>query len=390
MRRFISVWATEDHISPLSILRRWIRALSRVARVTPSATCILWDATNSSISVKGHVISLDAYKSHVRNTCNELVDFVNHHVLLDVKLPDKAYALPEEENDDINTRGFGLFALPAEALATGNHPSTIFLDALCRSGGLCQIHNGAIQWDPNELATWLANITQAWSMVLVLLHILSLPARGTEEVVWQHANSISSSRHLFLSPHLKTLVTQSNYSKTTAITGVYKYVIRPVPYLLAKVITILLRIIRPVEMMAVASRASEEQRHPILEKYSTHMFVSAGNVWNSEELSAALKHWYMEKLGIPFGLNLHRHFAQALQRKFHSYGNQGQNLGDVANRGLGHSREVADMNYARQPGDLGVGVSDRQRFEEVGMGWITWHGMAVSPSPTPQDNINDK
>ncbi|KAF8121677.1 hypothetical protein EV363DRAFT_1139096, partial [Boletus edulis] len=386
LEEFIASWAMEENrVSPLSLLRRWIRALSRIARITPTATCILWDAGNSALSIRGHVLFIEAYKSQVRNTLKVLVDSVDRDVLLGVQLPEEAYLLPKMDDDDINTRGYGLFTATrealGEALTTGNHPSCAFLMSLLQSGTLCQIHDGVIRWDSKQLAVWLMNIADAWSTVLVLLHLLSLPARGTEEIIWQHANSVSSPRHLFLSPHLRTLVTQSNYSKTTALTGLYKYIIRPIPFILAKVIGILLQIVRPIEMMAVLSHAPGQDEEQIRENYSTYMFVIAGKLWKKNGLSMALKAWYMKWLKVPFGLNLHRHFAQALQRKFHSYRNQDSesSLEEVANKGFGHSREVADVNYAREPGDLAIATSDRQRFEEVGTAWIEWYGIDISP-----------
>ncbi|KAF8432914.1 hypothetical protein L210DRAFT_3650015 [Boletus edulis BED1] len=376
---FIARWATEDHVSPLSILRRWIRALSRIAMITPTATCILWDASHSSLSVKGHVVSIAAYKSHVRKTLEELIDFVNHEVLFDVDLPQDAYSLPDSDNDDIESRGHGLFPLSKQDLNSGNHPSSLFLAELQRFGMVYQVHQNRLQWDSQKLTTWLSNITAAWSSVLVLLHLLSLPARGTEEVVWQHSNSVSRPRNLFLSPHLKTLVTQSNYSKTTAITGVFKYIIRPIPFKLARIIGILLRIIRPIEMMAVMSEFASDSAETIYNNYSTYMFVSFGKVWDSNRLSAAIKEWFTTNLDVPFGLNLHRHFAQALQRKFHSHQTTDAH-GDASNRGFGHSAEVADLNYARQPGDLTIGISERQKYEVVGMSWLNWHEIDISPS----------
>lgn len=328
--------------------------------------------------MKGHIISIAAYKFHVHKTLEELIDFVNHKVLFDVDLPQDAYSLPDSDDDDIESRGHGPFPLSKRDLNSGNHPSSLFLVELQRLCMVRQVHHNHLRWDSQKLTIWLSNITAAWSTVLVLLHLLSLPARGTEEVVWQHSNSVSRPRNLFLSPHLKTLVTQSNYSKTTAITGVFKYIIRPIPFKLARIIGILLRIIRPIEMMAVMSDFASDGAETIYNNYSTYMFVSFGKLWDSDRLSAAIKEWFTDNLNVPFGLNLHRHFAQALQRKFHSHQTTDVH-GDAANQGFGHSAEVADFNYARQPGDLMVGVSERQKYEVVGISWLNWHEIDISP-----------
>ena len=321
------------------------------------------------------------YKSCIAKSFQSLIKLVDSRVLLDVKFPDGAFNLPKHDNYNTDTSGYGLFSTSIDSLSTGNHPASHFLEALCQEGRICAVVGNDITWDTGRLSAWLKDISEAWSTTLVLLHLLSLPGRGTEEVVWQHANSPSSPRHLYLSTHLQTLITQSNYSKTTALTGLHKYIIRAIPYPLALVIVKLLQVVRPVETLAVTKGLflTAESRQKVLETYQVYMFVSIGKVWTSDMLSQALRHWFERNLNVPFGLQLHRHFAQALQRKFHSYKESHNLLADAANKSLGHGQGVADINYAREGQDLAVSVSNRERFEEVASRWITWHGVMVSP-----------
>jgi hypothetical protein len=53
--------------------------------------------------------------------------------------------------------------------------------------------------------------------------------------------------------------------------------------------------------------------------YSTHLFVTYGQEWDSPKLSLLLKTWWMKNMKLPFGLNLHHQFTVGLQHKFLSY-----------------------------------------------------------------------
>ncbi|KAI6139445.1 hypothetical protein BKA82DRAFT_948849 [Pisolithus tinctorius] len=380
MHDIISRWGTEEHVSPLQHVRTWIRAMSRVARKAPAKSIIMWDPEFSFINVKNYKIVIEDYKAQVRASLQDLIQLVDLKVLLGVELPASAGNLPlgSEEKWDTVSRGHGLFSVSADELRSGNHPSSLFLAELCKLG-MCTRVGEKIIWDSAQLGTWLVDTTKAWSITLTLIHLLSLPGRGTEEVIWQHANSPSSPRHLFLSTELQTLVTQSNYNKTTAITGVHKHILRVIPYELACVITKLLRVVRPVEAFAIQSQSTPEQQERVAELYSTHMFVSFGQLWTSKMLSSSLKEWFSSRLGVPLGLNLHRHFAQAMQRKYLLYGAGKNVLGDHATELLGHGKGVAELNYARQGSDLNMSVSDREKSELIGRDWIALHGISTSP-----------
>ncbi|KAG1841172.1 hypothetical protein C8R48DRAFT_781482 [Suillus tomentosus] len=376
MRETIDRWGTENHISPLSNVREWMRAMSRLARNSPSNNVVTWDLAGDCIRLRNHTVSVSQYHKSIQKSLKALVRHVDTKVLRNVTFPSTATSLPVTDDEDIDTRGHGLFFLSCDGLEANDNPASILLRSLCQAGEVCMRSGDKIIWHDHPLSDWLLDVAGAWSQLYVLLHLLTLPGRGTEEAVWQYNNSAESCRHLFLSPHLKTLVTLSNYNKTTAITGLHKYILRVIPFCLAEVITKLLRIVRPVEMVAVASQIPGNA-NDVLHIYSTYMFVSLQKVWEAPLLSRLLRSWFERELGVPFGMNLHRHFAQALQRRFLSY-EKDSDLAEVANRAMGHGKEVGAMNYARQAGDLLIGISERQQFEQVGADWIRWHGVDVS------------
>ncbi|KAI6094387.1 hypothetical protein EDD17DRAFT_1509907 [Pisolithus thermaeus] len=103
-----------------------------------------------------------------------------------------------------------------------------------------------------------------------------------------------------------------NYNKTSATTGLHKYILQVIPFALATVITKLLQIMRPLEALALAAKLFTGRK---------------------------------------------KHFAQALQQKFLTY-EKGSNLAKATNRAMGHGEEVADLNYAQEAGDLSMDISD--------------------------------
>ena len=380
MRNLIGRWATEDHISPLSFVRQCMRAMSRIARRAPSKFTVMWDLEDKQIMVLNHPILLEQYYQAVRNSLSNLVKTVDEKVLFGFKFPEGSFDLlrAQAETHDTETFGFGLFTLPFEGSDTISDPAAFFLEELCNKRELCHRDGDQIVWNHRKLSQWLLDISAAWTEVLTLMHLLAFPARGTEMTIWQHTNSVTSPRHLFFSRSLQTLITQSNYSKTTATTGLYKHILRPVPFPLATVLVKLLRIVRPVETFAFTNQLVEGKKE-VKEIYGTYIFVSSGKVWDSGMLSAALKAWFTRQLRAPFGLNLHRHFAQALQRKF-LVDEKEDIVGKMANHGFGHGQEVAGLNYARESGDLSVDTTLRQMMEKVGARWIKMHGIQVSSS----------
>ncbi|KIM51974.1 hypothetical protein SCLCIDRAFT_32998 [Scleroderma citrinum Foug A] len=375
MRVFLGKWAAKGVVSPLAMLQMaWIRPTCLVACKEPSKVIVMWDSTHSALSVDNHIITIADYKSQVQDTLQTLIKFVDSRVLRNIKLP---VDFPEETYD-VQTRGYGLFSTSSDELAADNHPSSVFLTELCQTGELCCRIGNEITWDSRALVEWLIDIDHAWSTVLVLVHLLSPPACGTEVVLWQHTNTASSCRHLFLSSNLRTLVTVSNYNKSTAITGLYKHILRVIPHAVSTVIMKLLRIVWPVQTFTVKSQTSTEHQDNVVDIFDTYIFASFGKVWDTQKVSNALKNWFEERLAVPFRLNQHRHFAQAVQRKFLTYDQKDNELEVTANLGLGHGQEAANMNYARQKGDLDLDVTQRMRFETVGSDWIAWHGISVS------------
>ncbi|KAG2093716.1 uncharacterized protein F5147DRAFT_820858 [Suillus discolor] len=381
----IEEWTAEMKNTPCGFVREWIKSLSWIVRKTPTKAIVTWLDKDDKLSVRllTHTVNIKQYHAAVQSTLQDCIAHVRAKVLFNITLPHSSLEVPSHDDQNEDARGYGLFAFSLDANDLGD--SSVLLDSLSDLGTLCRWDDATnrISWDTAALSRWLVDVSLAWEYVYLLMHLLALPARGTEEEMWQHANGRESRRHLFFSSKLGTLVTKSNYNKSSALTGIYKTIIRVIPYEVAKVITILLRIVRPVEIAAILQLQCSTPAHKqeVTELYQTRIFVTLGQAWDSERMSLVLRTWFMRHLKVPFSMRLHRQFAQALQRKFLSY--KGQNLlAEAANLAMGHTRQTGEMHYGRETEDLAVPVSLQEHFEVVGRDWIEWHGISTTQCTT--------
>jgi hypothetical protein len=375
--------------TPLAFVREWIRSLSAIVRKTPAKAIATWCQRDGNLSIRllKYEVRIDSYHTAVKSTLQECMLHIRSKVLFNIDLPKSCFQLPDDKDpQDETTRGYGIFSFATDSDSddfgeSGSRAaSSILLQALSKLGALCRwdATSNSLQWDTNVLSQWLMDVSLAWEYVYILMHLLALPARGTEEELWQHANAPESGRHLFISPSLQTLVTKSNYNKTSSSTGIYKTIIRVIPHQVSEAITILLGMVRPIELVAILQFqcSTPAQAQNVTHLYQTRLFATMGLAWDSERMSLILRTWFMRHLGVPFSMRLHRQFAQALQRKFLSY-KRPNPMAEVANMALGHTQRVAEMHYAIETEDLAVPRSLLERFEAVGRDWIEWHGVPV-------------
>ncbi|KAH0826467.1 hypothetical protein J3R83DRAFT_5468 [Lanmaoa asiatica] len=377
-------WGSEEQISPLAFVRGCMKAMSRMARRAPSGQTITWNTDSTKLAVQNHTVVISEYIHRIQCSLLALANKVNAEILFGIEFPQESFDLPSStsETNDLETSGFGLFLFDKDT-DVDDHPASYFLQQLCKQGQICIRQGDDIIWDVKRFNEWLLTLSNVWSEALALMHLLSLPGRGTEVTSWQYANSPTSPRHLFLSKSLGTLITHSSYNKTTALTGQYKYILRVIPLALATILTKLLRIVRPIETLGFASQFAIGDKLRIQNLYATYIFVSHGKVWDSGRLSASLHNWFVRELKVPFGLHLHRHFAQALQRKYLSY-EKDDGLYKIANKVMGHGSQLADLHYAREAQDLNLDASERGRMEQVGRDWIEKvHRLEVSKVVSP-------
>ena len=82
-----------------------------------------------------------------------------------------------------------------------------------------------------------------------------------------------------------------------------KNIVRLLPYHLARILYILLRVVRPVEPMPTLKfcvPVGPENARAAVKLYRTWVFVSWGKAWTSALLSTILKAWFKKGLDIPW------------------------------------------------------------------------------------------
>jgi len=379
----ISKWVAEKRISPFAEVRNWIRALSKIARNAPAPAMVTWDEDGNRLKLHGHIIDITLYKAELHRTLTDTIAYFHEKVLRGIQLPQTAFELPNEDDYDQTTRGHGLFAFSDNDAQNPDHPATIFMQELSLQGTLCQYKNGELLWDREEVSYWQVHVSFCLSQIYVLLHLLSPPGRGTEEALLQYVNSTETRRHLFRSQTLNTLVLISNYDKGAYLSGIYKCIIRVIQYQVAGLLSAFLRVVRPIELALALKFQIVAEKSKVMALYQERIFVSFGKAWESRRLTGIIYDWYTSHLGLPIGIHLHRHFAQALQRRLYPRSNLAdqalQKLNEAANLALGHGKEAGEMNYARDHSDV-LQMSQQEMFERVGKDWLQFLGFEASDS----------
>jgi len=313
-------------------------------------------------------IDIDVFFSHVGHTLQNLRVHFREKVLLGIPTD---FKLPTVDTQNEKTYGHSAFGPTDETLH--NIDSAAFLGALLKDGRLCRrAQDGTIVWDQQHVNQWLADIHRSLSDIYCLLHIITLSGRGTEEALYQWANSAVGRRHLFLVNEIMAII--SNYHKGHQITGLYKQILRLMPNELGYILAILLRVVRPIEATVVAQFFTPDNQKSRMKKlYSTRIFITYGQEWNSEKLSLLIKTWWMKNMGLPIALNLHRQFTVAMQRKFLSYPKDDPRRSAAA-EAFAHGDKADEMNYARKRGDPSIPLSRQALFETVCKDWLGHFG----------------
>ncbi|KAG2087707.1 uncharacterized protein F5147DRAFT_727675 [Suillus discolor] len=204
--------------TPCGFVREWIKSLSWIVRKTPAKAIVTWLDQDDKLSVRllTHTVNIKQYHAACQSTLQDCISHVHAKVLFNISLPQSSFEVPSEDDQNEDTRGYGLFSFSLDVNDSDLGDSSVLLNSLSNLGTLCRWDDAtnSISWDTAMLSQWLADVSLAWEYVYLLMHLLALPARGTEEEMWQHANGRESGRHLFFSNKLQTLVTKSNYNKS--------------------------------------------------------------------------------------------------------------------------------------------------------------------------------
>ena len=363
LKAIVARWAVQTEVSPMAALREWIVSLSHFVFNTAPLDIVSWPSPRV-MRLKDLEINIDQFFSRVKSSFQELRVHVREKVLFGIPT---AFKLPTADSQNEQTRGYSSFGPAEESLK--NVDSAAFLGALLKDGKLCyRGPDNIIVWDRPRVNQWLADIDRSWSDVYCLLHILSLPGRGSEEVLFQWANGPTSRRHLFIVNYIMAFI--SNYHKGHQTTGLYKQILRLMPNELGYVLAILLRVVRPIEAIVVGKFFTpDNQKSAMKLLYSTRIFITYGREWDIRRLSALLKAWWKKNMDLPIAMNLHRQFAVGMQRKFVSYPQEDPKC-VIAQEAFAHGKTADEMNYAKLHGTPSIPLSRQTLFEAICKDWL--------------------
>lgn len=371
---FCETFLTERGLSPFSTLRHWVHQLARIVKNTqrPYTVEVI---SGSSVRMNDRTFSLKDIAAGAQQEICELEEFIMKEVLLGVsldKLGIQCHLSDLKDTTDRKTQGYSPFY--------GTSTFRKVLAAFVQEGhlGLMVEHDKLIM-DPIQSVRWVSTVGKVWNRLSPLIHVASGPtSRGVESSLHQIGNTINSPRHLMVqrdisllpgedSGNTEILELTSNYHKGSAIEGYHKYSTKVIPYPIARLLMIMIEIVRPIEeMMALRFIVPEEKKQVARDNYRTYLYVTYGNRWNADRLTKNLQQFLKKAINVPMGLRMYRHVS-ILFNRMHGVGDgDGKDeLEKTAEELTGHIRATGDMNYAVVKGASSTPYSERLKSIKV-------------------------
>ncbi|KAG6855693.1 hypothetical protein H0H87_012002 [Tephrocybe sp. NHM501043] len=396
LRDFCSLYLSKNNLTPFANIRELMHRLTAIVLGTPRPAYLIW--VGDTLKIGDHFLTLGQFKEFLAKKMAGLEIFVEQNLLFGLfKIADFDESLSRiSDTGDQLTVGYGILADADATLPTiDTADSARFYNKIIGSGSLgFEAHKQGC--DPERYALWMASIHSAVGEIFALCHVTQgLPGRATEEAGFLTVNQQAMPRHLIYDEEHQAGGFHTNYNKDTHITGRYKHILRLLPYRVFRVLIILLRVIRPVELTFLLSGGAtpaEMQAGAIA--YQTRVFASAYKAWMAPQFSDALERFFASGLPIPMKVRLYRHVAIAFQRRFMSYSNSNKDKSDdsgglalAADLMAGHSPKVAEDHYARLQGTGNTPSSLREKYAKVS---LDWHAMLGFQTTAPNKKEKGK
>ncbi|KAJ7221136.1 hypothetical protein B0H12DRAFT_1151742 [Mycena haematopus] len=285
-------------MSTYSHVRFLMHAWSRASRNLRRPAVLTWTDTDT-LQVDKDSLRVPSLPSRMKNALDALEGYIKTVVLCGIPL-DSLCA-----------------SVDLEAFADGGNSesqeSQRFTEELLKKAkmGFRSTDGSDLTWDAKDARSWRMNAHQGLLRVFAAMHTTGgLPPRSTD------AESFRLGDFIFI-PTLQTIGIRSK-------TGKMKFraehvenidsVIYVFPPLVAKLLFVMVRIVRPVELRLLLRDSGPEGHSTIKELYSSYVFVSMGSFISFSGRSAALKAWTKECIGVELGFRKYRQVATALQR----------------------------------------------------------------------------
>jgi hypothetical protein len=349
---------------------------------------LIQDHKNSKCN---YTTTKDAFTQFVRRELDELETFIRKKVLFGISLESigiSCQLTDSMDTGDTITPGYGPF-LSAEDTTLDNVDSNKFLRALTELGKESPVRKvgGNLVWDKTKSNKWSMICHMALQTAYCLVHTTpGLAGRASEEVLIQWTNEEFGACGNIRISH-GTVAIDTSYHKGALFTGMHKNIVRLLPYRLARILYILLRVVRPVELMPTLRfcvPVGAENAKAAVKLYRTRVFVSWGKAWTSALLSRILKAWFKKGLNIPMGIRMYRHFATCLQRRYIRYIKHAhpEDIQEAADGQAGRTVQTSEGNYAIER----KAQNAVKRIRDFEMVSAYWHEMCELETYPPDDD----
>lgn len=363
---------------------------TRAVKMGRRPSQIRW-INDTELKLQGEMIDLSKMRDFLHFKMEELKSFVDEKILFGNTLQSLGItcdfsALKDTQNMD--KIGYSSLLPLSEGLANGD--SDKLLETLLKQKKLISLDSkGNINWDSHIAPLWQMNIHQAMLCLSSLCHILQgAPGRASEEVKSQLCNTVEGGRrHVFVDEETQTLSIFSNYSKGTRLTSLHKEILRIIPYEVAQVMFIVVRMIRPMELLYISMTLGQNEiLQNIQATYCNSLWASMRVRLSADDHSYALQMFFKGKGrdGKPLftyhmGVRKYRHLATAIQRKFFPAQRKlAIALTATGDAQAGRGNEVSQQHYAIDQATIG----DQQLLTEYRQYSKEWHSFwefATSP-----------
>jgi len=296
---------------------------SSAIKNTRNTALVRW-LSDGVLLFDNHEINVDDYRTFLHSQIDGLERFFSTDVLCGHTLEQLGISADFISlNDTGNAHQLGYNPFLGDI--RGNTDSRKFLEALVKDGSLVSLKNGQLVWSTVDTEHWLSAINQANNQAQALAHVTQgSPGRMTEEAKFQAANTPVSRKHLVVPYGMNTLAFFANYWKGALVSGRFKEVLRLLPYRIARLLFILIRIVRPIEWLYLAKyRVMDQERDSLTAVYRTYIWTSIGSRMDSRQMYRNLDRFLAaakDRNGKPlfykgFATRSFRHFIAAVQRK---------------------------------------------------------------------------
>nr|GAT49173.1 predicted protein [Mycena chlorophos] len=309
----------------------------------PRPYLVQWmDDQNKNVLLNGHQISIEQYFSGIRERAQQLQNLVEKQVLFGIDVGNVETVLEQLLLKAADSSRIPILLVDSDR--KGNPQSRTFLVQLKQQGHLFDATTGL--FDPTKTKPWLDLVLHTMQDLHSLVHVTQgLPGRGTED----HALNLSD---ILYNPDEQAIGIAPQVRKTEDSKSIFRQLSR----LVSRLLFIMLRIIRPVELLAVVGCkiVPDTAQSQVMEMYQTKVWVVGGREMTSKMFSKDLAAWSRQGPNLPgldfdMGLKLYRHFAVALDRKLLG-GLMSDPFFDIGDYQAGRVKTTSHRSYAVQKG----------------------------------------